>query len=178
MDLNVFTGATTDRRNSLEACRELCKDTKGCNYFTWKGQWGGQCWLKTGITRKRSETSTKSGPAYCSKGKSILDLKTFLAIWFTSLWLIKIKYDLFYVLLLDCPYDENTDYPGLDLNVFTGKTTDRRSSLEACRELCNSNKDCNYFTWKGQWGGQCWLKTGITRKKSEDRTISGPACRN
>ena len=72
--------------------------------------------------------------------------------------------------------DENTDYPGLDLNLETGRTSDRKSSAMACRELCNQNKDCKYFGWKAQ-SGECWMKTGISGKNAERGTTSGSACR-
>ena len=72
--------------------------------------------------------------------------------------------------------DENTDYPGLDLNPLTGGSSDRVDSALACRDLCNQNKDCNFFGWKAS-DGQCWMKTGISRKVDERGTTSGIACR-
>jgi len=77
----------------------------------------------------------------------------------------------------DCTFDENTDYPGLDLNLDTGMTTDLQSSAQECRELCNSNVECNAFTFQGQFGGHCWLKTGISSKNFQEGSISGLACR-
>ena len=71
--------------------------------------------------------------------------------------------------------DENTDYPGLDLNLETGGTSDRTISALACRSLCNQNRDCKFFGWKAD-GGQCWMKTGISRKVAERGTTSGMVC--
>merc|ERR1719206_1512697 len=76
----------------------------------------------------------------------------------------------------ECFIDENTDYPGMDLNPETGRTTDRRDSALACRDLCNQNKDCKYFGWKAQ-SRECWLKTGISKKVVESGTTSGRACK-
>merc|ERR1719250_476992 len=76
----------------------------------------------------------------------------------------------------ECFIDENTDYPGMDLNPETGRTTDRRDSALACRDLCNQNKDCKYFGWKAH-SRECWLKTGISKKVVQIGTTSGTACR-
>merc|ERR1719206_756853 len=76
----------------------------------------------------------------------------------------------------ECFIDENTDYPGMDLNPETGRTTDRRDSALACRDLCNENKDCKYFGWKAH-SRECWLKTGISKKVVQIGTTSGTACR-
>jgi len=76
----------------------------------------------------------------------------------------------------ECFIDENTDYPGMDLNPETGRTTDRRDSALACRDLCNQNKDCKYFGWKAH-SRECWLKTGISKKVVQSGTTSGTACR-
>ena len=77
---------------------------------------------------------------------------------------------------VSCVVDADTDYPGLDLNLGTGRTSDRRNSALECRALCNANQDCNYFGWKAQ-SRECWMKTGISRKVKESGTTSGPACR-
>jgi len=77
----------------------------------------------------------------------------------------------------DCAVYENTDYPGLDLNLETGRTSDRTSSALACQELCHQNRDCKFFGWKARTG-ECWMKTAISRTVAELGTISGPACRN
>merc|ERR1719222_1346609 len=76
----------------------------------------------------------------------------------------------------ECLMEENTDYPGMDLNLQTGRTTDRRNSALACRDLCNQNKDCKYFGWKAQ-SRECWLKTGISGTVVESGTTSGMACK-
>jgi len=76
----------------------------------------------------------------------------------------------------ECLMEENTDYPGMDLNLQTGRTTDRRNSALACRDLCNQNKDCKYFGWKAH-SRECWLKTGISGTVVESGTTSGMACK-
>ena len=63
----------------------------------------------------------------------------------------------------------------MDLNFDTGGTLDRQDSAQACRDLCNQNMDCKYFGWKAL-DGQCWLKTGISKRVKETGTISGKAC--
>ena len=76
----------------------------------------------------------------------------------------------------ECTIEENTDYPGMDLNPNTGATSDSQDSALACRDLCNQNKDCKYFGWKAH-GGQCWLKSEISGKVAQSGTTSGNACR-
>jgi len=75
-----------------------------------------------------------------------------------------------------CLVEENTDYPGLDLNLDTGPTSDVQTSALACRELCNKNKRCKNFGWK-EHNGECWMKTGVSKKVWQRGTTSGTACR-
>merc|ERR1719153_1951464 len=72
--------------------------------------------------------------------------------------------------------EEGTDYPGLDLNLATGRTTDRKNSPAECQALCTANPKCNFFGWKAK-SKECWMKTGISRRVPQEGTISGPACR-
>ena len=50
------------------------------------------------------------------------------------------------------------------------------ASAAACQELCNSNVDCNYFTYgKTKLSGNCWLKSvKATTLTSNTGLISGP----
>ena len=50
------------------------------------------------------------------------------------------------------------------------------ASAAACQELCNSNVDCNYFTFGSTIGiGHCWLKSKkATTLTAKAGLISGP----
>jgi len=75
-----------------------------------------------------------------------------------------------------CPVEEGIDFPGLDLNLATGTTTDRKESAAECQALCTADPKCNFFTWKAH-SKECWKKSGISRKDTQEGTTSGPACR-
>jgi len=75
-----------------------------------------------------------------------------------------------------CTMEENADYSGYDLNLDTGRNVDRKETAEDCRELCKSNPQCRYFTWKKQ-SKECWLKTSDKGRHRQRGSISGTACR-
>ena len=72
--------------------------------------------------------------------------------------------------------EENIDYSGYDLNLDTGRNKDRKETAEDCRKLCNSNPQCNYFTWKKN-SKECWSKTSNKGRHNQRGSISGTACR-
>lgn len=73
---------------------------------------------------------------------------------------------------VDC-FDEDNDYPGLDINLASAKTTDRKENAEECQALCKTNKECNFFTWSSA-NKRCYLKSGKSRVNDETGAISGP----
>ena len=81
-----------------------------------------------------------------------------------------------YLHILDCVVEVNTNYPGLDLNLATGRNVDRKNSGLECRDFCNEHPACTFFEWKEQ-SRECWMKTGISRKRAERGTTAGSACR-
>ena len=81
-----------------------------------------------------------------------------------------------YIILGPCFLDEDIDYPGMDLNLATGSTSDRKKSALECRALCNETPLCKFFTWKADIN-ECWIKDGISRKENQIGATSGSACR-
>ena len=75
-----------------------------------------------------------------------------------------------------CMIDEGFGYPGMDLNVATATNKDKRNSAVECRQLCNEDLQCKYFTWNSE-NKACFKKTGKSRKKANTIAISGSACR-
>ena len=55
--------------SSVSECQALCRNTSGCQYFSYARKRGRQgttnCWLKNSISRRRSNTGRISGPVKC-----------------------------------------------------------------------------------------------------------------
>merc|ERR1712142_265217 len=58
-DINPDTATKWDKRDTHEECKTLCEETSGCNFYTWKKDYG--CFLKS----KRSKTRS-NGAQYVS----------------------------------------------------------------------------------------------------------------
>ena len=69
-------------------------------------------------------------------------------------------------------FADNLDSYGNDIQSAIEGIT----SAAACQELCNSNADCNYFTYGNTvLSGKCWLKSiKATALTSYPGVISGP----
>ena len=65
--------------------------------------------------------------------------------------------------------DVNSDPNDKDYGYDSG----RRDSASQCQSLCQSRKDCNFFTFK-KGSKECWLKTSDFGRKFESGSISGP----
>ena len=66
--------------------------------------------------------------------------------------------------------DEEVDYPGVDIAVKKGV-----KSWQACREHCNKNKDCSFFTWVSRMK-DCWIKKAMSNKIQKSGHVSGSSC--
>ena len=84
---------------------------------------------------------------------------------------LEIRPNAIYDVLLDC-FNNDLDSYGNDI----GSAIKDVSSAAACQKLCNSNADCNYFTYgKTVYSGNCWLKSKkLTPLTSAPGLISGP----
>ena len=84
---------------------------------------------------------------------------------------LEIRPNAIYDVLLDC-FNNDLDSYGNDI----GSAIKDVSSAAACQKLCNSNADCNYFTYgKTVYSGNCWLKSKkVTPLTSAPGIISGP----
>ena len=55
-------------------CKQLCRATPGCDFFSYSNTNAGRCWLKsakTGREKKKKGDNFVSGPAWCAGGESI-----------------------------------------------------------------------------------------------------------
>ena len=77
-----------------------------------------------------------------------------------------------YNLPLGACFDNDLDSYGLDIQSEIEGIT----SAAACQELCNSNAECNYFTYGNTvLSGKCWLKSAkAIALTSYPGLISGP----
>ena len=77
-----------------------------------------------------------------------------------------------YNLLLEACFANDLDSYGNDI----GSAVEGITSAAKCQELCNSNADCNYFTYGNTvLSGNCWLKSAkATTLASYPGLISGP----
>ena len=77
-----------------------------------------------------------------------------------------------YNLSLGACFDNDLDSYGLDIQSEIEGIT----SAAACQELCNSNAECNYFTYGNTvLSGKCWLKSAkAIALTSYPGLISGP----
>ena len=74
-------------------------------------------------------------------------------------------------------FEVDRDYVGYDINSdpshpLYGLGPGMRDSVQACQELCQMEKNCEYFTY-GISMKACWLKTSDSGRKRWPVTISG-----
>ena len=61
-----------DSTISAKACQENCKQTPGCNFWTWTPDYLNACWKKSSKGEVRPKSQAISGPAECGSIKNNL----------------------------------------------------------------------------------------------------------
>ena len=56
--------------DSAKACQDNCKQTPGCNFWTWTPDFQNACWKKSSKGEVRPESQAISGPAQCGNMKN------------------------------------------------------------------------------------------------------------
>jgi len=147
----------------------LCIDSCASQNYSYAGvQYSGECWC--GATPP--PPSSLVPDSECNMDCNGDDTKVCGGSWRMNVY-PAIRNDLCKVSAIEA----GTDYPGMDLNLDTGRTTDRKAFAADCQALCTENPECNFFGWK-ESSKECWLKTGVSGKVAQEGTTSGPACRN
>ena len=161
VDIDLGNGLNNTKTEIWQNCQRLCERSPWCNAFSWDEQ-TKNCWLKSGISTKRSSSNYVSGGS-CRNPLS-------------KCWKLSFYWEYQNDSLSDCYTDRNIGYPGLDINLETGSKSDRTSSWQECQQLCYKRKGCNYYSWDRRFTN-CWLKSGISEKVEDRAFVSGNSCK-
>ncbi|TMW65408.1 hypothetical protein Poli38472_008050 [Pythium oligandrum] len=140
-----YVGNDIGRASASDAgqCCDICQKRSGCRAYTWTGQDGGTCWLKS----KRGETTYKAGAksaeAYPvdSGNNSPPPAK--------------------------CDLVKDVDFVGNDIG-----SPEPGATADQCCTICKSRPACKAFTWTNQNGGTCYLKNGVSSQASKPGAVS------
>jgi cellobiose dehydrogenase (acceptor) len=121
---------------SVDGCCALCKAKTGCGAYSWTNHNGGTCWLKSSKGSTKVDASVKSGVISSSTTPTPTPTPTPTTATPST-----------------CALVANTDYYGNDL------ISQPSAAASGCCALCKALAGCKAFTWTGDSGGTCWLKS-------------------